>query len=507
MRKSQAACSGTRLDERYASREFLDVRVLLLLLVLRALVVPITAVAQCPDGSPAPCARPTAAARYSVAVLPFENRARDTSLTLLAEGLADQITTDLGTVQRLDIKPPASVRFVLSRTPREPARLARTLGSRWLVDGQLLSSGTSVHVNVQLIDAANDRVRWTGTFQRPGDDPFAVISTVADSVATAIIGALAPEDRARFTRRPTTDNSALAAYTRGMGALHHFDEADLRYAVAQFERAATADTTFAEAWAGLAEALIWMDVYTAPSEVYPRARDAAQRALALDSTSSPALGVLASIAVGYDWDPIRGEALARRALQRDSGYGRAWVYLADALVSQGRRAAAADAYARAVAADTLDEEVATEATFGLQVARQTDAALALVRRWRQLQPDDMAWDRIEASILVSAKRCATSPPRTPRSAIALACAGRVAAARAATDTLVAQFESGRHVPAIYLAVTFVSLGDKEAALRWFTRAVDERAYSMVDARENPIWDSLRDDPRFAAQLERIQPAR
>src|SRR5436190_59040 len=87
--------------------------------------------AQCPDGSPPPCGRRVAPeVRNSIAVLPFENRARDTSLTLLAEGLADQITTNLGQVRRLDLMPPATVRFVLGRTAREPARLARALGAR-----------------------------------------------------------------------------------------------------------------------------------------------------------------------------------------------------------------------------------------------------------------------------------------------------------------------------------------------------------------------------------------
>ncbi len=462
---------------------------------------------QCPDGSPPPCVRaPSAPSRYSVAVLPFENRARDTSFTLLAEGLADQITTNLGAIQLLEIKPPASVRFVLGRIPREPERLARALGSRWLVDGQLLPSGTSVRVSVQLIDAASDRVRWTGVFQRPSDDLFAVISAVADSVATAIVGTLAPPERARLVRRPTIDNAALEAYTRGVAALHHLDEIDLRFATAQFERAVATDSTFAQAWAGLAEALIWLDLYAPPSDVTPRARAAAERALELDSTSAVALGVLASITVGYDWDPVRGESLARRALRQDSSYGRAWVYLGDALAAQSRGAQSAAAYRTAVAADTLDEDVALEAALGLNVVRRTDEALALARRWRGFLPGSVQWDAVGATFLVGAGRCGTSPPATPITPIALACAGQPGAARAAADTLIAQIERGRHVPAILLAGTFVGLADREAALHWFARAVDAREYSMVFARQDPLWDWLRNDPRFTAQLDRIRPA-
>jgi TolB-like protein len=463
--------------------------------------------AQCLDGTPPPCGRASVSTPYSVAVLLFENRARDTSLTLLAEGLADQITTNLGQIQRLELKPPASVRLVLDRTPREPARLARALGSRWLVDGQLLSSRGSVRVSVQLIDAVSQRVRWTGAFQRPTEDLFAVISAVADSVATAIVGTLAPAERARLVRRPTTSNEALVAYTRGVAALHHFDESNLRYAATAFENAGAADSMFAQAWAGLAEASVWLDYYMPPRQVYPRARAAAQRALALAPSSASALAALAVIAYSYDWDPVRAESLARSALRQDSTHRRAWLYLADALAAQGRADEAAPAYDAALAADTLDEQVAAEAAIGMRLARRTDEALALARRWRARLPRSELWDMAGAMVLVSAKRCGSSPPVSPITPLALACAGQASAARAAADTIVAQVERGEYYfPPGFLALTFAGMGDRESALRWFARAVEARTYLLVFARVDPIWDPLRGDPRFAELLQRIRPA-
>jgi adenylate cyclase len=111
-------------------------------------------VAQCPNGTPPPCAgaRPAADA-HSVAVLPFENRARDSTLVLLAEGLADEITTNLARIGRLQVSSPAAVRLALGRGPRDLRRLGGTLGARWLVDGQLLSAGGKVRVIVHLVEA------------------------------------------------------------------------------------------------------------------------------------------------------------------------------------------------------------------------------------------------------------------------------------------------------------------------------------------------------------------
>lgn len=464
--------------------------------------------AQCPgDGTPPPCrGAARGPAPNTVAVLPFENRARDTSLTLLAEGLADQITTNLGQVQRLALMPPASVRFVLGQTPRDPERLARALDCRWLVDGQLLQARGSVRVSVQLIDVASRHVRWSGVFQRPTEDLFAVISGVADSVATAIIGTLAPAERARLARRPTTSNAALIAYARGVAALRQYDEVHVRLAATEFTNAVAADSLFAPAWAGLSEAVAWQDFWVPPRQLFPRARAAAQRALALDPQSSDAFAALAAVAQNYDWDPARADSLARRALSRDSTNGRAWLYLGDALLAEHRGDEAVAAYHAALAADTLDEQVAIEASSGLHIAHRTDEALAVVRRWRRLLPQSVNWDFAEGLILMGAHRCASSPPTTSFSPIALACAGHTDAARAIADTMVAQSERGEYyMPPGVLAWIFVGMGDRESALRWFARAVDARTWLVALAPVDPIWDPLRDDPRFVELLRRIRP--
>jgi serine/threonine-protein kinase len=466
-------------------------------------------VGQCPDGTPPPCGaapRVLAAARTpgsnSIAVLPLENRARDTSLTLLAEGLADQVTTNLEQIARVAMAPPASVRYVLDHSPREPARLGRALSVRWLVDGQMLPGRGSVRLTVQLIDASAGRVRWSGSFQRPTDDLFAVISAVAESVATAVVGALQPAEQARLRRRPTMSNAALLAYTRGVAALHHFDESDQRLAVSAFEEAIAADSAFAPAWSGLAEAWFWSDPWYPPRQIYPRGRAAAERALALDPNSSTALAALAGFAYCYDWNLPRAEALARRAIQRDSSNGRAWLYLGEALVAERRVDEAAVAYERSMAVDTLDEAVAMEASGGLAMAHRADEALAVARRWRAREPGE-TWALNESLILLRAHRCRAEPPAMPIGPLALACAGRREAARALADSLAAGAERGEWTQE-FLDLAYVALGDRDAALHWLARAIDARVYFVVFLAVDPIWDDWRGDPRFTAQLDRIR---
>jgi len=266
------------------------------------------------------------------------------------------------------------------------------------------------------------------------------------------------------------------------------------------------DSTFAPAWAGLSEALAWQDFWVPPRQIMPRARAAAQRALALDPSSSAALAALAGVTQNFDWDPERADSLARSALRHDSTNARAWMYLGDALTARSRFAEAVPAYHAALAVDTLDEQVAIVASSGLHMARRTDEALAIVHRWQRLVPKAPNWEVAEALILISAHRCAQSPPIDPVSPLALACAGRAGPARAMVDSTVAQSGRGEYyMPPGVVAWMFVGIGDRESALRWFALAVEARTWVVALSPVDPIWDPLRDDPRFTALLQRIRP--
>jgi tetratricopeptide (TPR) repeat protein len=325
-------------------------------------------------------------------------------------------------------------------------------------------------------------------------------------VATAIAGTLAPQERARLGERPTASNAALEAYARGTAALRHFDERSVRVAVSAFESAVAADSLYADAWAGLAEAIVWTDLFVPPHQVYPRARAAAERALAIRPRLARPLATLSIVALQYDWDPDRAESLARAALRDDSTLARAWLYLGDALVAQGRAREVVPVYRRALAADTLDEPVALEAAFGLMIGRHTDEALGLMRAWRSRRPSVEIWDHLEGLALIEARRCATEPPAAPLTVLALACAGRAAEARALADSMVARSRRGAlHVRPDFLAAAYLGLGDREAALHWIERAIEGRNPFMVFARVDALFDPLRDDPRFVALLARVRP--
>ncbi len=473
-------------------------------LLLITLVLGLTGRAhgQCPDGTPSPCRTGPAPASNSVAVLVFENRARDTSLALLAEGLADEITTNLGRIARLDVRSPASVRVVLANGTREPRRVGRALGVRYLVDGALLPSRGNVRVSVDLVDVTRRGLRWTAVYQRPTDDLFGLITTIADSIAAGIVGELAPTEHAARPRAPRSP-LGYQAYVSGIAALHHLDVSGLRQAITFLDEATRLDSAFADAWAALAEAWMWSDGSQPARVVYPRARAAAQRALTLDPSNGVALAALGGIAYYHDWDLARAEQLARRALDVSPTLARARLYLGEAMALQGHATEALAELRLAVAADTLDEPVAGDASWAFFLLSDTSDLALTTNRWRKLAPRSGWPVTFQLWPLLARGACLPKdvPPgewdnRGTQIAVRYCREGQ-SAARALQDSIVESATGrGEFLRADHMAHVYALVGDSAAALEWFARAVDDREAAVMVVPLLPWWKHLRGSSRF-----------
>jgi len=242
---------------------------------------------QCPDGAPPPCrtaeARPRATAAapdFSVAVLSFENRSRDSADTFLGDGLADEIATQLGGVQKLNVRSRTMVRRLAGSETMGPPALGRALGAAYLVDGSIQRAGSQLRVQVTLLRSASGDQAWAQTYDRPAADLFQIQSDIARSVSEAIAGRLLPQERASLARAPTANAEAYQFYLRGRSALGSSDYLAARQGLADFERAVALDSTFAEAWAQLARArmMLYWGTLDRSSANLAAARGAAERA-------------------------------------------------------------------------------------------------------------------------------------------------------------------------------------------------------------------------------------
>jgi TolB-like protein len=252
------------------------------------------ALAQCPDGTPPPCTvrppRAPAPAPNSVAVLYLDNLSRDTADAFLADGLTEEIIIRLGQVPRLDVKSRYEVQRFRGQAAQDPGALGRALRAAYLVTGSVQRAGDRVRLRYEVMRTAT-RTRVAGdVIDRASSDLLTVESDIARQVATAITGQLLPEERARLTKRLTSDPVAYEEYLRGLQALSSsYDEAAQRAAIAHFDRAIARDSSFAAAFAGRAEAWVQLaDAYVTGREGYGQARVAAARALALDPSQATA---------------------------------------------------------------------------------------------------------------------------------------------------------------------------------------------------------------------------
>jgi len=494
--------------------------------------------AQCPDGSPPPCARPAArAARTpapapaSVAVLYFDNLSRDTADAYVADGLTEELIARLGQIERLQVKGRTAVQRYRGRPLDDPAAVGRALEVAHLVSGSVRSGGGRLRVTVELTRASSGLHEWGSSYERPADDLMSVESDIAQAIAVAVGGQLAPAERRTLTARPTRDPAAYDHLLRGNFSLARRTGADARRAISEYEAAVRLDPALAPAWArvGLAYYLFfdwgwdWPGL-TADSFLI-RGFTAADRALALDSASADAW-MARGLLLTYSEPRTQAGAVEalERAVQLDPRNAEAWHQLGGTLMSQGREPEAARrAFERALALDpqrmiTL-ANLATLLTYqgrdsealgvlDSAVATNPDSYYARFNRgWARLRLGDVAGARADADAVEHLRPTDFSMDSEPLIIAVLAAEGDSAAARARADRLVAElgdYHGGAPWPAIYRAQAFMVTGRPDRAVAALEQA-RAAGVALWFGMQDPLLAPLRADPRFQRLLAEVRP--
>ncbi len=219
----------------------------------------------------------------SVAVLDFDDLSRDTSDTYLSEGLTEELTSQLGQLERLRVASRTAVRRLRDVSHMPLPDISRALNVAYLVNGSVRRSGQHLRVTVELLRAATGAQVWSSQYDRSEQDLLNIQEAVANAVATAVAGRLLPMERTRLTTRPTRSPDAYDAYLRARVLYGEGVPARQPEAVALLERAVAIDSGFATAWALLSWMHSWMfQTYVDRSnERLERAKAAANRAASL----------------------------------------------------------------------------------------------------------------------------------------------------------------------------------------------------------------------------------
>jgi TolB-like protein/Tfp pilus assembly protein PilF len=464
--------------------------------------------AQCADGSPPPCQsarqEATTPPSNSIAVLYFDNLTRDSAYAYLADGLTEDLITLLGRVARLNVKSRYESGRVRAEHGLSPSAVGGRLHVAFLVSGSVQSGNGRVRVNAELMDVRTGRRAWGDQLTVSGTDPLAVQESITTAVVRAIVGQLLPEERVAVFRRTTRDSTAYALYLRGRFFVSRFDPLQ---GLQLYRQALIHDSTFALVWAGVAEAWYWLaDASMPPLEAFAHVREAAERALALDSNTATAYLALAYTSHQIDRDFARAEKLTRRAVALDPRMADAPAFLSWVLIDRGRPEEALREAEKAWQLDSLSIPIQISRKNTLQLLGRASEMLAQARAQHET-----FW---ETQALLVLHRCTEAREILERTvergwiyhwqkAVAAACLGKKDEARAFLDSLTT-VARGNYVTSYWLGAAHAALGDVDEAFRWFERADANRDFDVLYINA-PYWwlAAVQGDSRFPTLVHRL----
>jgi len=274
-----------------------------------------------------------AVSRQSIAVLPFDNRSPDANDAYFAEGIHDDLLTNLSRIGSLKVISRTSV-TQYKGTEKTIPQIAAELGVATIMEGAVQRSGNQVRINVQLIDAQTDEHLWAEIFDREltAQNLFAIQSEISEAIASALKATLTPDEQRQVSTVPTKNLLAYEAYLRGKQQMATRNAANLEQALTEFETAVKLDPQFALAWVGKADTLLLLPVYsTRPyKESNEQARVAVDRALAINDRLGEAYASLANILSRQDEWPL-AEAAFKKSIELSPNYATAWHWYSNTL--------------------------------------------------------------------------------------------------------------------------------------------------------------------------------
>ncbi len=460
---------------------------------------------------------------HSLVILPLTNLSGDANQEYFADGLTEALITDVAKVAKAEplrvISRTTAMRY--KNTSQAVPQIARELQVDAVLEGAVMRSGDHVRITAQLIRAATDEHIWAQSYDRNLVDALAVQAEIAQDIAKQINLQIEPEE-AQKAKRSSPSVEAQDLYLRARYEWNKRTPQSLLRARTLFQQALDNDPSYALAWVGFAntEYLLSQNGYeiVSPVEGMPRAEAAARRALELDDHLGEAHGSLGMVLWAYEWNWPAAEREYQRALELNPSDASLHEFYGIALASQGHFDQAIAEQKRAVELDPLSPIIRLEVARMLYFARRYDEAAMALRKVTQLEPDFFPGHEMLGMVAMSAghndeaiRELLRARQLAPDSTWALMNLIRACARSGRRQEALARREELRHlakqkyVPAYQFAVISAELGEMDAAFQWLEKAFDEPSAVMMLIKVEPIFDSLRGDPRFMAFVKRLGP--
>jgi eukaryotic-like serine/threonine-protein kinase len=455
-----------------------------------------------------------------IAVLPLVNISPDPQDEYFADGMTEELISTLSKIRGLRVIARTSI-MQYKRTSKSIADIGRELNVGTILEGSVRKSANKLRITAQLIDVDNQEHLWSEDFDRELQDVFAIQSSVAQQVASALKVELLAGDKEQMDKRPAQNLEGYTLYLKGRYCWNKFSEEGLQSSIKYFQQAIDRDPVYALAYAGLAVSYATLGVnYLPPSEVFPKAKVAAETALAVDSDLPEGHSVWGAIKVFYDWDWVTAERELRRALEINPNDATAHQVFAYCLEVTGRPNEALAEIQVAHELDPLSLVINCDVGIRFYFAHRYDLAIEQYQRTLEMEPDfpiahvwlGRAYEQkgmFQEAVRAYQKQVLILSGDGERAAAlghAYAVSGLMGALRHQLSEL-KQLSAHRYVAPLDIASIFARLGEHEQALEWLEKAYQDRFSLLPWLKLDPRFDSLHSDSRFVTLLKKIGLAR
>lgn len=461
-------------------------------------------------------ARNTEVAIESIAVLPFINQNGDPNAEYLSDGLTESIINSLAQLPNLRVIARSSV-FRYKGKETDPLVIGKELGVRAVLVGRIMQRSDSLTISTELVDIRDNKQVWGEQYERKASDLMSLQRDIAGQIANNLRLKISGEEHNRMMKHYTENPEAYQLYLKGRFYWNKRTEESYQKAIDYFHQAIEKDPNYALAYTGLADCYSFLSSQgiRPPGDVFPLAKQAAAKAIEIDSSLSEAHTSMAYAKLYYDWDWAGAEEEYKQAIDLNPNYATPHHGYAYLLICSGRTEAAIAEIKKAEEIDPLSLVFQTDHGEFYYFARRPDEAIAQLQKALDMDPSFVRAHWLAGRALIQKGRCdegideAVKAQRMAPAIEALgwlaqeyAACGRKAEAQKAMNELL-ELSKDHYVSPHWYAAVQAAMGNKDEAFKWLDQAVDRRFGPLIYLKVNPIWDPLRADPRFAERLRRV----
>jgi TolB-like protein len=457
----------------------------------------------------------------SIAVLPFVNESGNPEVEYLSDGMAETLINSLSQLPRLTVKARSTV-FSYKGKEITSKQIGSELAVQAVLNGRVVQRGDNLTLSLELVDVASGDLLWGEKYERRFDDLTVLQSEIARDVSSKLRMKLTGADEQKLAKSGTENAEAYRLYLKGRHQLNKRTEEGFRNAIGLFHQAIEEDPEYALAYAGVADVYNQMGAWTIlpPRESFPKARSAAEKALALDEDLAEAHASLAFVKFYHDWQFAEAERESERAISLNPNYATAReLYGYQIYLINPRRF---DEAVRELSTARELDPLSLFSSFGIAALfyfeRNYDEAIRRLREIQSVNPnftlgygllgvvylkkgmgDEAVAAMLKGSLLEGGGLTEEQAGNLKKAYKELGLKGFLRE----HAKLLQEASKQRYVSPIFIAMDYAHSGDKELAIAWLEKSYEERSSWMTEIAVDPVWDELRPDPRFQDLMRRV----